>query len=630
VTAPQLSPGYVVAGKYSIQAPLGHGGSSATYRAVDATGRSVALRIYSPAIAQRADVMSMIEQIYTASNGLPPDAVLPVIDAGYDPQTAAPFTVTDFSPDPSLAQLVAQRPLSPQEVSTIAQNLGRTLDAAHVRQLMHHALKPTNVFVSQQSLAVRVMDFGAGLSRTYVQTNEGYAIAAPWVAPEQMQSPTPAGPAADVFAMGLLLFHALTGRSYWRSCQGPQPDLNAWQQELFGPRTPASQRAAELGVSIPPGLDAVFNRALAINPDERPRQASELAAVFASSIAPSGSYGASAGGYGAAPGGYGAAPGGYGAAPGGYGAAPGGYGAAPGGYGAAPGGYGAPPEPATAATVAFPAYTGLPDPMGPTAASPAYAPGGGKDQGYPPPPAPPGQMGMDPGAGMPPGQGGPSQQVMSAATAEQGPGPMAPTTAAPRPGFDPNAGGGGGNKTMPILIGVGAVLLIGGAIGAWIVLGKKKPAEDPNAPIAITPQSASAGSSAAPPPTSEATPPPTSEPTSQPAAAEGDVVITCVPASCDEVKIDDKKVEIPAKVAPGMHKVVVSKDGYVAQNADITVEAGKKLEKEFKLVEEKKADATPPPTTNKSGGGGTVKAGGGGSTTKTPKCTGSGFLKKCK
>ena len=79
MTAPQLSPGYVIAGKYSVQALLGYGGSSATYRVVDATGNAFAVRIYAPAIAQRPEVMAMIEQIYSATNGLPPDAVLSVL-----------------------------------------------------------------------------------------------------------------------------------------------------------------------------------------------------------------------------------------------------------------------------------------------------------------------------------------------------------------------------------------------------------------------------------------------------------------------------------------------------------------------------------------------------------------------
>ncbi|UQA60240.1 protein kinase domain-containing protein [Polyangium aurulentum] len=572
MTAPPLTPGYVVAGKYSVQSLLGNGGSSATYHAIDAHGRNVALRIFSPSIAQRPDVMAMIEQIYTATNSLQPDTVVPVIDAGYDQATAAPFTVTEYSQSPSLAQLVTQRPLAPQEVAALAQNMARTLDGAHARQLMHHALKPTNVFVApSQGMAVRVMDFGAGLGRSMVPTNEGYAIAAPWVAPEQMQGTAPAGPQADVFAAALIMFYALTGRSYWRSCQGPQPDLNAWQRELLSPRTPVSQRANELGVAISPILDGIFNRALAIDPNERYRQVSELAAAFASGVSV--------------------------------------------------------PEMATAATMAFPMVGGpggMPDPTGPTAASPVYAPGA-QDGGYPPPPGP--GMGMQGGPGMPPGPGGPGDMGVG-----MGPGPAGP---APAPTMQTFGGGGGNSKAMPILIGVAAVVLVGGAIGAWIILGKKKPAEDPDAPIAITPTAATSADTA---PTVEpvATAP---APTSEPAAAptEGELMVSCNPA-CDEVKIDDKKIDDPSqpvKLAPGSHQVSVAKSGYVAQKDQVTIEVGKKLEKEYKLAEVPKV-ATPSGGGTGGGtktGGGTTTGGGGtktgGGTTTTTKCVPS-FFKKCK
>ena len=165
-------------------------------------------------------------------------------------------------------------------------------------------------------------------------------------------------------------------------------------------------------------------------------------------------------------------------------------------------------------------------------------------------PGGPGDMGM--GQGPVPGPGHPT--MMPAQTAQ--------------------FGGGGNSKAMPILIGVAAVVLLGGAIGAWIVLGKKKPAEDPDAPIAIAPTAATTANAA---PTVEPvgtapTPPPTSEPAAA-APTEGELLVTCNPA-CDEVKVDDKKIDDPSqpvKLAPGAHKVAVAKDGYVAQKDNVTI-----------------------------------------------------------
>lgn len=570
MTAPQLSPGYVIAGKYSVQALLGYGGSSATYRVVDATGNAFAVRIYAPNIAQRPEVMAMIEQIYSATNGLPPDTVLPVLDAGYDPQTAAPYTATEYSAAPSLAQMVQQRPLAPHEVAQIAQNLARVLEGAHARQLMHHALKPSNVFVAPQGYAVRVMDFGAGLARSYEQTNEGYAIAAPWVAPEQMQGSAPAGAPADVFAMGLLLFYALTGRPYWRSCQGAQPDFGGWQQELVGPRVAASQRAIEVGAQVSPVLDAVFSRALAADPNERFRQVSDLAAAFAAAANM--------------------------------------------------------PDSAVGATVAFPAIGA--DPMGPTAAAPVYQPPGQDAGGYPPAPGTNmggmgGQMGGmggmgQMGPGMDTGQG---MQMQPGMGGQPGMGQMGMGA----PSFDP--AGGGNSKKLPIIIGaaVGGALLLG--ILGWVIFGGEKKPDEGDQPIAISDSAApTAGSNAAPP----ETPPTAAASTETPPApaAEGEVMIKCSP-SCDEIKVGDKKIEDtknPTKIAAGSYKVSLSKSGYQSVEEDITVEAGKKFEKEFKLTATPKdppTAATTPPT--KSTGAATTKT-----TKTTPKCTGVGVFKRCK
>src|SRR5207253_1313416 len=83
------------------------------------------------------------------------------------------FGVTERIPFPSLSVLATQRPLTPEEAATVVTFLSRALDAAHQRQLFHHAIKPTNIFVGfQQGYGVRLTDFGAGLPRIAVPTQE--------------------------------------------------------------------------------------------------------------------------------------------------------------------------------------------------------------------------------------------------------------------------------------------------------------------------------------------------------------------------------------------------------------------------------------------------------------------------
>ncbi len=111
MSAPQLAAGTVVAQKYQLGGCLGYAGSSATYQAIGTDGREVVLKLFDPAIRQRADIMAALEQTYAATNALPHEIAVPLLDAGYDPATGAPFSVSERIPFPSVAQLAAQRPL---------------------------------------------------------------------------------------------------------------------------------------------------------------------------------------------------------------------------------------------------------------------------------------------------------------------------------------------------------------------------------------------------------------------------------------------------------------------------------------------------------------------------------------
>ena len=172
-----------------------------------------------------------------------------------------------------------------QEVE--AKGMAAVLDAAHAVGLHHHALSPSNVFVGPApDYAVRITDFGSAVVRSASPTHEAYVQAAPWWAPEQLQPASILGPATDVFTSGLIAFFALTGRSYWRSCQTSPPDLTAWQNEIMGARVGVSQRARDLGAVIPSAVDVIFLRAFSLDQAERPNSVAEKTANRGACIGP--------------------------------------------------------------------------------------------------------------------------------------------------------------------------------------------------------------------------------------------------------------------------------------------------------------------------------------------------------
>ncbi len=286
MTAPHLAPGHVVAGKYTLRALLGFTGEVATYHAASADGREVVVKLYDPAVGQRADVMAQLDRERQLIARLPPASVVAAFDAGYDASTGAPFSVAEHLQIPSLAKLIETGPLSPEVVAAVVRGVAYVLDAAHGVGLSHLALKPTNVFVGPApSYPVRITDFDASvIRRTSPATHEVYAQSAPWWAPEQLQPAAVLGPATDVFSTALLAFYALTGRTYWLSCQMSPPDLPNWQVELMGQRSPVSQRARELGSVVNPLFDGVFGRALSLNQQDRPQSSMEIANVLAAAV----------------------------------------------------------------------------------------------------------------------------------------------------------------------------------------------------------------------------------------------------------------------------------------------------------------------------------------------------------
>ncbi|WP_437322485.1 serine/threonine protein kinase [Sorangium sp. So ce381] len=555
MTAPNVAPGSVIAGRFSVRSLLGYGGATATFRAVTAQARDVALKLYSPVVGQRADAMQHLQRYVAETNRLPPELAAHILEAGYDPATAAPFTVTDMIPFPSLGELVRRRPMGFEEVGSMLRSLAAVLDAAHAREVPHHGLKPTNLFIDPSAPgSVKLTDFGPPLARSMLPTQEGYVLSAPWLAPEQLQPGGQAGPAADIFSAALVSFFALTGRSYWRSCQG-QVDVQAWQRELMAPRLAASVRAAELGIPLSPVLDGAFARALAHDPRERFRSASELAAMlsgFSAAAIEVGSTLALSPSVNEA-----VAP--------------------------AP-----PPVAVTAASAPAPLPPGDATQLVPSPFSPSPQP-----SPSPFSPSPPLAPSPHPSADAPSGQA-PSPSAQGP-TPSRGSGVPALTAV----GTAPRSPWG---KAASLMVGIVGVLLVGGTAAAWYVLDRKDKAQPS--------PSASTSASAAAPPALSAEPAPPEPAPSAPAADAGTpsaeppidagastdagvatdatVKISCKPVACEEITIDGKVTQAPEVelgLTPGVHKVSVKRTGYFPRSMSVVVKAGTPLVQEFQLTE---------------------------------------------
>ncbi len=276
----QLTPGSTFAGEFRVVRPLAQGGMGAVYEVEQLrTGAARALKIMHPQLVFDAKLQARFVQEARVSALIKSDHVVQVVGAGVDAETGIPWLAMELLEGETLGSFLARRgALSLVELREVFAQLCHALAAAHDVGVVHRDLKPENVFLGVArregaSFTVKILDFGIAKLVAEAHTNHTAAIGTPlWMAPEQTELGAVVCPATDVWALGLLAFHALTGAHYWRVASSEQLSAAALLREIvLEPLASASERAAAYGRAdrIPPGFDAWFSRCVVREMDRR-------------------------------------------------------------------------------------------------------------------------------------------------------------------------------------------------------------------------------------------------------------------------------------------------------------------------------------------------------------------------
>jgi predicted Ser/Thr protein kinase len=201
-----LEPQTLLAGRYRVSDVLAEGGMGIVYRAHDERlDRLVAIKTV------RSDDPDLIVRMRREAQllaRLTHPNVVSLYDVGdHDGQ---PYLVTQFVDGTSLRHLLGR--LTPRRIAWVAEQIAHALTAAHAVGIVHRDLKPSNVLVGDGT--VRLLDFGIAcqLDDTTLTTAEGILGTASYISPEQLRG-QPAGPGADVYALGLVLIECFSGRA---------------------------------------------------------------------------------------------------------------------------------------------------------------------------------------------------------------------------------------------------------------------------------------------------------------------------------------------------------------------------------------------------------------------------------
>ena len=277
----EFLPGMLIGGQFELAELLARGGMGTVYRAIQrGTQAERALKLMHPNLVRDRRSREMFLQEAQVSGRIRSDHVVHIIAAGVDDVLGVPWLAMELLKGVTLSAYIEQHgPLPVTDVLLVVQQIGHALDAAHQQGIIHRDLKPENVFLASSHrvgmrFVIKVLDFGVAklLAQAHVDV---HPVGTPgYMAPEQASDDEVdrVTPAADIWALGLIGFEMLVGRSYWRTSLRDGAHIAAlWREILFDPIDLASERAADYKLEhlVPPRFDEWLVRCLSRDPRAR-------------------------------------------------------------------------------------------------------------------------------------------------------------------------------------------------------------------------------------------------------------------------------------------------------------------------------------------------------------------------
>ncbi len=254
----------IIAGRYRLERLIGAGASGRVFIATDeVAGRQVALKMFFAASARGGPAYERFVREARLASTLRHPSLVEVYDVSVD----RGFLVMELLPGGSLAQRLDRgEKLAAAQVRRMALDLVAGLEAAHHRGVVHRDVKPANIFFDARGTA-KLGDFGVAHLVDLGQTQTGGLIGTlAYMSPEQITG-APISIAADLYALGVTLFEAVTGRLPFLG-----PDFVA---QHLGEPAPAPTSIGSEG-EVAAGWDPILAGLLIKNPRERTQTLADL------------------------------------------------------------------------------------------------------------------------------------------------------------------------------------------------------------------------------------------------------------------------------------------------------------------------------------------------------------------
>jgi serine/threonine protein kinase/tetratricopeptide (TPR) repeat protein len=256
---------------YDILMELGHGGMGVVYKARQRRlKRLVALKMIRAGIQTRPEDRDRFRIEAEAVARLRHPNILQIYEIGE--VSGLPYVSLELLEGGSLTDRLAGTPQPGGPAAELMVTLARAVSAAHQAGIVHRDLKPSNILFDQEGHP-KIVDFGLAkrLEQESGQTRPGQVMGTPsYMAPEQARGQTrTTGPAADVYALGAILYEMLTGRPPFKATT----PMDTVIQVVYDEPVPPSRLLS----GVPRDLETICLKCLAKEPPRRYASAGDLA-----------------------------------------------------------------------------------------------------------------------------------------------------------------------------------------------------------------------------------------------------------------------------------------------------------------------------------------------------------------
>lgn len=275
--AASLAPGSLVLHTYRIDRLIGKGGMGEVYHAVNVEiGTEHAIKVVRPELAQNEKVVELFKRGAGVLRRLRTDSVV-AYDGAFRDETGRLYLAMEYVEGPSLADLIRQGPMTPEQVRILRDRIALGLYEAHQAGIVHRDVSPENIILPGGAIEkAKILDFDIS---KLIEASAATIVGEDFAGRYQYASPEQFGlydgridGRSDVYSLGLVLAAAATGAPL---------DMGNSPMAAIEARREVPDLSA-----VPPGLREEIARMLAPDPDDRPATMKDLALSPSARIEP--------------------------------------------------------------------------------------------------------------------------------------------------------------------------------------------------------------------------------------------------------------------------------------------------------------------------------------------------------